>query len=442
MMSWADMADMEEVEDMDLGAELALRVWNSREALAEFNHASDSEHSTVDQPHDSEISTDISTVPTTEDDAYGSESSFDKAASEATTHHPGWDAPAELAVTQKNKRVQSKALTKEMTDVEASSPATPLERHGKGSATPTALGKFERGDAHKPGSGLLSARATPTSNASSEEAQLEELRSMVPLDAEEKPTSIGTMKHEAAQLEELKSMVPLDAEGKPTSIGTMKHEAGLCKPCVFFPSDIGCSNGISCLFCHITHARAQRHLCKTKRERYKKLIESQVAFRLNGQQDVPLSPSQAVDVDVCNQFGESPYQEEEYLQDVLAFATEAQLEELRSMVPLDAEEKPTSIGTMKHEAGLCKPCVFFPSEIGCSKGITCLYCHMTHTRALRRLCRSKRERYKRLIESQLAFHLNGQQDVASLAFAAVDVDVFNELGESPYQEEDDIFKTF
>mmetsp|Transcript_41547 Transcript_41547/g.131501 ORF Transcript_41547/g.131501 Transcript_41547/m.131501 type:complete len:237 (+) Transcript_41547:138-848(+) len=149
----------------------------------------------------------------------------------------------------------NKALTKDIRDVEASSPATPLGRHGKGSATPTALGKF---DAHKPGSGLLSARATPTSNASSDEAQLEELR----------------------------SMVPLDAEGKPTSIGTMKHEAGLCKPCVFFPSVIGCSNGITCLFCHITHARAQRRQCKNKRERYKKLIDSQVAFHLNGQQEV------------------------------------------------------------------------------------------------------------------------------------------------------------
>mmetsp|Transcript_87938 Transcript_87938/g.283951 ORF Transcript_87938/g.283951 Transcript_87938/m.283951 type:complete len:285 (+) Transcript_87938:60-914(+) len=278
MMSWADMADQEkEVEDMDLGAELALRVWNSREALAEFDHASDSEHSTVDQPHDSEISTDISTVPTTEDDAYGSESSFDKAASEATTHHTGSDAPAGFAVKQKNKRVQNKALTKEIRDVEASSLATPLGRHGKGSATPTALGKF---DAHKPGSGLSSARATPTSNASSDEAQLEELR----------------------------SMVPLDAEGKPTSIGTMKHEAGLCKPCVFFPSEIGCSNGITCLFCHITHARAQRRLCKNKRERYKKLIESQVAVHLNGQQDDAFA---AVDVDVCNQLGESPYQEDD-----------------------------------------------------------------------------------------------------------------------------------
>jgi len=280
MMSWADMADMEEVEDMDLGAELALRVWNSREALAEFDHASDSEHSTVDQPHDSEISTDISTVPTTEDDAYGSESSFDKAASEATTHHQGSDAPAGFAVKQKNKRVQNKALTKDIRNVEASSPATPLGRHGKGSATPTALGKF---DAHKPGSGLLSARATPTSNASSDEAQLEELR----------------------------SMVPLDAEGKPTSIGSMKHEAGLCKPCVFFPSVIGCSNGITCLFCHITHARAQRRLCKNKRERYKKLIESQVAFHLNGQQEVASLAFAAVDVDVCNQLGESPYQEED-----------------------------------------------------------------------------------------------------------------------------------
>mmetsp|Transcript_41545 Transcript_41545/g.131493 ORF Transcript_41545/g.131493 Transcript_41545/m.131493 type:complete len:291 (+) Transcript_41545:57-929(+) len=284
MMSWADMADQEkEVEDMDLGAELALRVWNSREALAEFDHASDSEHSTVDQPHDSEISTDISTVPTTEDDAYGSESSFDKAASEATTHHTGSDAPAGFAVKQKNKRVQNKALTKEIRDVEASNPPTPLGRRGKGSATPTALGKFERGDAHKRGSGLLSARATPTSNASSDEAQLEELR----------------------------SMVPLDAEGKPTSIGSMKHVAGLCKSCVFFPSVIGCSNGITCLFCHITHARAERRLCKNKRERYKKLIESQVAFHLNGQQEVASLALAAVDVDACNQLGESPYQEED-----------------------------------------------------------------------------------------------------------------------------------
>mmetsp|Transcript_87932 Transcript_87932/g.283929 ORF Transcript_87932/g.283929 Transcript_87932/m.283929 type:complete len:110 (+) Transcript_87932:593-922(+) len=109
------------------------------------------------------------------------------------------------------------------------------------------------------------------------------------------------------------------------------------------------------------------------------------------------------------------------------------------MVPLDAEGKPTSIGSMKHEAGLCKPCVFFPSVIGCSNGITCLFCHITHARAQRRLCKNKRERYKKLIESQVAVHLNGQQDDA---FAAVDVDVCNQLGESPYQEDDNIFKTF
>mmetsp|Transcript_77937 Transcript_77937/g.223327 ORF Transcript_77937/g.223327 Transcript_77937/m.223327 type:complete len:143 (+) Transcript_77937:147-575(+) len=81
----------------------------------------------------------------------------------------------------------------------------------------------------------------------------------------------------------------------------------------------------------------------------------------------------------------------------------------------------TSIGTIKHEEGLCKPCAFVGSDIGCSNGITCQFCHISHGRAvLRRRCKSKREHYKKLIDSQVALLSKDEQSVASLAFETED----------------------
>jgi len=90
------------------------------------------------------------------------------------------------------------------------------------------------------------------------------------------------------------------------------------------------------------------------------------------------------------------------------------------MVPLNAQGQLPSIGAMKHAEGLCKPCLFFPMAIGCSSGITCQFCHMPHSRAMRRLCKSKRDRYKKLVECQVALRRNNEQIVASLDFQTVD----------------------
>lgn len=56
------------------------------------------------------------------------------------------------------------------------------------------------------------------------------------------------------------------------SRGTLEsHNAGLCKPCLFVRTGVGCKSGLACQFCHLVHSRESRP-CKAKRDRYKKLL--------------------------------------------------------------------------------------------------------------------------------------------------------------------------
>jgi len=75
-------------------------------------------------------------------------------------------------------------------------------------------------------------------------------------------------------LEKLRGHVPQDKEGNPTSIGSVGHTAGSCKACIFVNSKSGCSNGVSCGFCHFPHKRRRNKVrpCKGKRERHLKLL--------------------------------------------------------------------------------------------------------------------------------------------------------------------------
>lgn len=57
------------------------------------------------------------------------------------------------------------------------------------------------------------------------------------------------------------------------SIGGELHDAGQCKPCLFVHTQVGCTNGGACEFCHWVHKRKSRpRPCKGKRDRYRKLL--------------------------------------------------------------------------------------------------------------------------------------------------------------------------
>lgn len=67
-------------------------------------------------------------------------------------------------------------------------------------------------------------------------------------------------------------------------------------------------------------------------------------------------------------------------------------EHLLGQVPRDAQGNLTSIGTMMHEAGTCRPCLFwFKGQ--CSKDVSCNYCHLVHDgQKSKRIRPSKRTR--------------------------------------------------
>jgi len=77
-------------------------------------------------------------------------------------------------------------------------------------------------------------------------------------------------------LEEMLRRVPIGNDGAPTSIGSIGHHDGQCKGCLYVFTSAGCTNGITCSFCHFPHKRMKRknkmRPCKGKRDRYRKLV--------------------------------------------------------------------------------------------------------------------------------------------------------------------------
>lgn len=79
--------------------------------------------------------------------------------------------------------------------------------------------------------------------------------------------------------------------------------------------------------------------------------------------------------------------------------TAAELAELLPQVPLDEQGQQSSIGSIGHGAGSCRPCVFTSCKIGCQTGLLCEFCHLPHRRKGKsRPCKGKRDRHKKLIE--------------------------------------------
>eukprot|EP00435_Cladocopium_sp_Y103_P045884 s1718_g13.t1 len=66
--------------------------------------------------------------------------------------------------------------------------------------------------------------------------------------------------------------IPLDENGALTSVGSIAHvkPEEKCKPCIFLRAACGCSKGIECPFCHMSH---KFRMCKGKRDRVKRLLK-------------------------------------------------------------------------------------------------------------------------------------------------------------------------
>mmetsp|Transcript_85626 Transcript_85626/g.167529 ORF Transcript_85626/g.167529 Transcript_85626/m.167529 type:complete len:247 (-) Transcript_85626:372-1112(-) len=64
-------------------------------------------------------------------------------------------------------------------------------------------------------------------------------------------------------------------------------------------------------------------------------------------------------------------------------------------------DPPLSRGSLLHDTGRCKPCLFEHTVVGCSSGASCSFCHFPHSRKQGpRPCKSKRERFKAIVERQ------------------------------------------
>mmetsp|Transcript_128927 Transcript_128927/g.248386 ORF Transcript_128927/g.248386 Transcript_128927/m.248386 type:complete len:234 (+) Transcript_128927:76-777(+) len=65
-------------------------------------------------------------------------------------------------------------------------------------------------------------------------------------------------------------------------------------------------------------------------------------------------------------------------------------------ISIDNLQQFPSVGSVKHSKGTCKPCMFAHSRVGCSKGLSCPWCHYSHKNS-KRPCKSKRDHFRKLI---------------------------------------------
>jgi hypothetical protein len=78
--------------------------------------------------------------------------------------------------------------------------------------------------------------------------------------------------------------------------------------------------------------------------------------------------------------------------------TDDELSALLPRIPLGEGGHLTSVGSIRHADGSCKPCTFLYTRLGCEKSIRCEFCHMFHpSKDRRRLGKNKRGRYRQLI---------------------------------------------
>jgi len=92
-------------------------------------------------------------------------------------------------------------------------------------------------------------------------------------------------------------------------------------------------------------------------------------------------------------------------------------------IPRDSDKGLPSVGSQGHDEGLCKPCLFWLSNI-CRKGEECCFCHMPHKRHSKRIRPSKKTRKKwaarglTVSEARAAALLGDGEAVACDGFAA------------------------
>mmetsp|Transcript_60186 Transcript_60186/g.193782 ORF Transcript_60186/g.193782 Transcript_60186/m.193782 type:complete len:279 (+) Transcript_60186:147-983(+) len=73
-------------------------------------------------------------------------------------------------------------------------------------------------------------------------------------------------------------------------------------------------------------------------------------------------------------------------------------QEALASIPRDENGKISSLGSIPHVTGTCKPCIFVRAGIGCQNGVRCEFCHLTHQHKSKpRPCKGKRDRYRKLI---------------------------------------------
>lgn len=75
-------------------------------------------------------------------------------------------------------------------------------------------------------------------------------------------------------------------------------------------------------------------------------------------------------------------------------------EGLLEQIPKDEQGELTSIGSFKHEAGTCAPCLFWFNSV-CSKELRCQYCHFRHEgQKKKRIRPSKKTRLQMRAEAE------------------------------------------
>lgn len=89
---------------------------------------------------------------------------------------------------------------------------------------------------------------------------------------------------------------------------------------------------------------------------------------------------------------------EEVEDGIEALLKQESLESLLQRVPLDSQGIPTSIGSILHNEGTCKACVFAHNDRkACQNGVQCKFCHFNHPPKRRlRFGKKKRMEMKRL----------------------------------------------
>ncbi|CAK9021952.1 unnamed protein product [Durusdinium trenchii] len=91
---------------------------------------------------------------------------------------------------------------------------------------------------------------------------------------------------------------------------------------------------------------------------------------------------------------------------------ELEAEEL-AQVPLDEAGELTSIGSILHGSGECRPCAFLGSERRpCTEGVACVFCHFPHD-ARRKVRLGRRKRREMRISARAAVRAAGAEGISA-----------------------------